>query len=149
MDKIPNGTDMISQFFGERQGFADQAGAALANGIVEPFNERGLATGFVNCFMTFGRQDAGIGFEKIGIAHGLLAVHRRQGVPQLLSRGFVARADGTADHQACVDVDGPPQPGWVRLTAHTRPQLIGLDDQVPFFWPEASGPLAARSRTGC
>jgi hypothetical protein len=63
--------------------------------------------------MPFGGQNAGIGFEEIGVADRPLSVFGWERVPQILGGLFVARADGTPDNQARLLIDSQPEPDLV------------------------------------
>ena len=106
MDKIPDSTNVIGEFFREGQGFAHQTTATLAKGVVEAFEAISLTAGFIDSFVTFGRQHPEIGLEEIGETHRALAIFRRQRIPQIFGSLRVARPDGTADNQPSVSVDG-------------------------------------------
>ena len=81
MDEQPNRTDMIGELFGERERLAQQARTALAKGMVEALDRGRLAAGFIDDLVAFGRQDSGIGLEKIGVADGSLSIIRWERIP--------------------------------------------------------------------
>ena len=117
VNEIPDRTNMISQLLRKRQGFAYQTGTALAKGVVEAFNVSGLATGFINGLVAFGGQNAGIGLQKVGVAHSPLPVVGWERVPQILGGLFVARTDGNPDNQPSFGIDSQPQPDLVALVS--------------------------------
>lgn len=59
----------------ERQSFADEGTAALAQGVIEPFNVVRFTAAFVHRTMPFGREHRMIRIPMIGIDDCTLAVH--------------------------------------------------------------------------
>jgi hypothetical protein len=53
VNEVPNGTDMLRQFLGEREGFPHQTTAPLTNRVIQPFNQAGLPAGFIHGFVPF------------------------------------------------------------------------------------------------
>lgn len=48
MHKIPNCTNVVTQLFGEGQGFANQTSYSLPNSVVESLNVTGFSGFFAN-----------------------------------------------------------------------------------------------------
>jgi len=55
MHKVPNCSDMIAQFLGERQGFPYQTSHPLSQGVVEALNIAGFPRFFSNRTMPLTR----------------------------------------------------------------------------------------------
>ena len=81
MNEVPNGPNMIGEFFREREGFANQPTASLTDRVVEPFNQTRFATGFIDGLVPFRGQHAGLDLIEIGETHCPLTVFRWQGDP--------------------------------------------------------------------
>ena len=74
-DEILDGTDMVGQLFGKREGFAHQTGNALSQGIVETFNVIGFP-GFLCDSLVSNRWDhALIGLLLIRLERDLFTIH--------------------------------------------------------------------------
>ena len=97
MNEIPDGTDMIGQFFRERKGLAHESATALAEGVVVTLDMIGLPTFFADRTAALLRQNCFIRFPIIRVADGTLAVdswkkHRvmradKIGSPRMISSG--------------------------------------------------------------
>lgn len=74
----------------ERQGFSDQIGAALAQGVVEPFDMRGFAGRFRTNPMPLPRQNQAIALPSIRDTERAFAIVRRQRSPERAARDFGA-----------------------------------------------------------
>jgi hypothetical protein len=81
MDEIPDRANVIVQFLGEGQCFANQPPNPLAKSVVQALNMGCLATLLADRTMTLGWKDANIGFPEIAIADRTLAVDRGQRRP--------------------------------------------------------------------
>ena len=77
MDKKPERPDVILELFRKREGFAHEAGAALAEGVIETFNMIGQTSVLADRAMTFGGKDFGVGLPEIGVEDGTLSILRR------------------------------------------------------------------------
>lgn len=108
MNEIPDGADMIGELFGKRQCLPNETTTALAKSIVEPFNQTGFATGFINGSMTLGGQNAVVGLQEVRVTNGTLPILRWKGIPQILRRFLVSRANRTPDNQTCFGIHGKP-----------------------------------------
>ena len=78
VNEVPNSPNVVGEFLGKRERFANEPTAALTDGAIEPFNQTGFATAFVDGFMAFGRQNTGVDLKEISEADGSLAVSWRQ-----------------------------------------------------------------------
>jgi len=81
MNKEPERANMVLELLGKREGVADQASTALAEGVIEAFNMIGQASFFADRTMTFGGKDLGIGLPKVSVENSPLSILRRQRVP--------------------------------------------------------------------
>lgn len=133
MNEVPNRADMIDQLFRERERFADQSTATLAQRVVEAFNVVGLAARFADWSMTFRGQHGGIGLPEIAITHGALPVHCREGGPQLARDRFRACPDRHAHNLTSHPIERAPNPLLPAFLPHVRPQFITFQNQAPFF----------------
>ena len=118
VDEIPDGSFVVLNLFRKRQGFSDPAGNPLTKRVVEALNITGFARLFADRFVAFGGQNLGIGLPEIRMDKGALAIHCRQGVPQLLSRFRRAISHGATHDLAAVFVLGQPDPDLLHLGAH-------------------------------
>ena len=78
IDEPTNSDLMQVVVFAEGQGFSDQIGAALAQGIVEPFDMGGFARAFRTDTMPLPREDCAIALPIISGTDGAFAVIRGQ-----------------------------------------------------------------------
>ena len=74
VDEVPNGTNVVGKFLGKRERFANEATATLTDGAIEPFNQTGFASAFIDGFVAFGRQNTGVDLKEISEADCALAV---------------------------------------------------------------------------
>ncbi len=94
----------------ERQGLADEIGAALPQGIIEALNVRGLTAPFPNWPMALGRKDRLIGSIQVGITDGALAIIGRERGPQLLPRFRRSIPHSEPDNATCLSFQRDPNP---------------------------------------
>ena len=73
-DEILDGTDVIGQFLGERQRFADQTGHALPQRVIEAFDVIGFPGLLRDGFVPLRRNHTCIGVILIRMERGLLTV---------------------------------------------------------------------------
>src|SRR5262245_37823238 len=118
MNKVLNGSDMITQLFRERQGIADQTRTTLPQGIVETLVVASFTRFFTDSSMPLGTKNGGISLPKISVAHGTLAVDTRQGIPQTLCPRFIPWSDKTANYQARFDIQSQPYPLFITFRAN-------------------------------
>ena len=71
MDEQPDSTEMVSEFFGERQGFSDQPRDALTQGVVEAFDVVGLTTFFADMVQRLGIEDGVVSLPEVHISLGV------------------------------------------------------------------------------
>ena len=76
-DEILDSTDMVGQLFGERQGFADQPGNTLPQGVVEAFNVIGFPGFLCDGSVPLRRNYTCVGFLFVCIEGGLFTVDHR------------------------------------------------------------------------
>lgn len=81
VDEEPDSTEMIFQLLGEGQGLSNQAADALAQGVVEPLDEAGLAAVLWRRPMAPGREDLLVGHPEVCVSSDPLAVRRRKREP--------------------------------------------------------------------
>lgn len=103
-EEIPNRTDVICHFPGERERLTHQTGDALAERIIETFPVIGFPGFLRDRFGLSRRNHAGVGIIWIRVKGGLLAVDRRNVGPHLsaplstaiphMKRNDVARLPG-------------------------------------------------------
>ena len=136
MHKIPNGTDMIFQLLGERQGFAYQTRDTLAQSTIEAFDVTGLASVLTAGAMALCGKNSAIRGPEIGVGDGALAVNGRQGLPQTAGTAFVTRADIHAHDFAGVHIQGQPNPLFVGFVLDKGPQFITFNGQPAFFFAD-------------
>jgi hypothetical protein len=129
-DAILDGTDMVGQFFGKREGFAHQAGKALSQGIVETFNGMGFPGFLGDGFVSNRWNDALRGVILIRMERGLFTVHSRELGPQRFDAVATAIADVKRHDLAGVGVHGEPKLLRVGFLPHKAPQLIGVGFQL-------------------
>jgi hypothetical protein len=53
MNAVSNFTDMVAQFLGERQGFANQTSDSLAQGVIKSLNMTCFFSFLAHCSMSF------------------------------------------------------------------------------------------------
>jgi hypothetical protein len=75
MNKVPNGTHVILQIFGERETLPNQTRNPLTQGIVESFNMISLTSLFANSTMTFTGNYCFVRLPKIGISDSALSIN--------------------------------------------------------------------------
>ncbi len=106
MQKVPDGANMVGQFFRKGQRLAYEPRTTLPQGIVEALNVSGLAGFFAHRFVAFGGQNARIDLIEIGKTNRLLAIFWREGIPQIFGSRLIARSDSAPNDQACIDIQG-------------------------------------------
>ncbi len=81
INEAPNTKLMEENVLAERQGVADEVGAALAQGMVEALDMSSFPGLLAKRALARGGQDRVIGGSEIGITQGALAVVWGQGCP--------------------------------------------------------------------
>jgi hypothetical protein len=109
-DEILDGTDVVGQLFGKRQGFAHQTGNALSQGIVETFNVIGFPSVLGDGLVSSRWDYALIGVIVIRMEPGLFTVHHRDLGPQRCGTVPTAIADVKRHDLVGGGVHGDPNP---------------------------------------
>lgn len=71
VDEEPDSPNVVSQGFGEGQGFANQPRNPLSKGVVETLDVVGQAGFFIHLMVAFVVEDGGIGFPEVGVGLGI------------------------------------------------------------------------------
>ncbi len=129
------------------EGFADEAGEALAEGVVEAFDMVGQPGVFTRCLMLFVGNNAFVGPPEVGV-DGSSPVALGNGTPQLLAGGFTPPADHTGDDLPCGSAQRQPDPAFVTFVTHERPQLVKLQFNLFSFRRFEQRVLEGRERQG-
>src|SRR5262245_55452665 len=122
---------MVRQLFGEGEGVPDEAGDALAHGVVETLDVVGFPRMLRDGFVLRHRNDPGVDGILIRIKRRLLPVHRRKIGPQLFRTLVTAIPDVERNDLPCLLIHGDPHPLLVRFFRHKAPHLIGFHLQTP------------------
>lgn len=115
MHEIPNGTNVIGQFFGECECFAHQSATTLAQCVVKALNMIGLTTILPNCTVTFCWQDVRICIPEIGKADGTLTIDRRKFLPKTPRKRLRTRTNRHTHDFARCTVTCEPYPLLARM----------------------------------
>jgi hypothetical protein len=90
VNEIPNSPAVVLHVFGTGERFSDEATTPLAQGIVEPLDQAGLAAAFLHWLMALRGEDARIRAPEVRIADRALALGWRQRPPQPGSAHVIA-----------------------------------------------------------
>jgi hypothetical protein len=125
-DEKSYGTNVVGQFLGERQRFADETGQTLSQRVVEAFDVMGFPALFRNRLVPLRRDHAFVGLILIGVKPGLLAIRHRDLSPQLLSAlpPTIPHVEGY--NLMGFGVHGHPDPWLVGSLLYGAPHLIGF-----------------------
>ena len=130
--------------FGERQRPADKACQALAQGQNPALNMRSQAGFLPHRLMGFRRKHLLVGLPEIA-KRGTGFVAFRDGFPQLAAGGGTAVADDKGYHLAGSTTQSQPNPAFLALFEHKRPQFVKFQ-HISGLWTNVAakaGSLAA------
>ena len=116
--------------FTEREGFAHQIGAPLAQGIVEALNMCGLAALFADGVMTLGGQNQRIRLPEIAITDGAFAIIGWQRLPEFEAGLSCPIAEREPDNPSGLAFQGHPNPDLVAFLTHERPQFVEFENRA-------------------
>lgn len=77
MDKVPNGSNVIAQFLGERERFTNQAPNSLTQGVVEPLSVTCQACFLTYCLIRLRGQNSLIRLPGVGVTNRALTIDIR------------------------------------------------------------------------
>ena len=129
MDKVPNGANMIGEFFRERQRLSDEPGNRLSEGAIKAFDMIGFPGFFTYSAMALGGNYGFVRRPKIGITDRALPINGWQRRPEGLSAFPAAIPDMDPDDLAGIAVDRQPNPLFIIAVLNERPQFVTLDGQ--------------------
>ena len=110
MDEQPDGPDVVLELLGERQGLSHQSRHPLPQRVVQTLDVTGQAAIFTDRLMPFAGNDRDIGFPKICIHLGTLAIDRWNGLPERPRRFPRTVTDVAADDLSGLGIKGQPNP---------------------------------------
>src|SRR5262245_19398144 len=125
-NEILDRTDVMRQFFGERESLTHQTGDTLPQGIVEPLDVIGFACFLGDGLVPLRRNHAGVGVISIRMEGGLFTVDHRNLGPQRFGTVTTAIAHMKRNDLVRGRVHRDPHPLLVDLLLHETPQFIGL-----------------------
>jgi hypothetical protein len=140
-DEISDGTDVVGQFLGERQRFADETGQTLSQRVVEAFDVIGFPGLFRHRLMPLRRIHAFVHLILIRVKPGLLAIRPRDLGPQRLSAVPTTISNVEGDNLTGVGVHGNPDPLPVGSLPYEASHLVGFGFQQvhdDLGWPSRS-----------
>ncbi len=127
MDEGPDGTGVVLQLFGKRQGAADQARNPLSKGAVEALNIVCFAAALASSPMAFSRKDFGVRLPEVGVEHSALPIDTGKRAPETFSARLASTTNEHTDDLSGCGVQCQPDPLFVPFRAYKRPDLIALD----------------------
>ena len=136
-NEILDGSDMVGQLFGRRQGFARQPGNTLPQGVVEAFNMIGFPGFLRNGSVPLRRNHTWVDFILICMEGSLFTVHQEDLGPRLFGAVSTAITHAKRNDLAACGIQGDPNPLPVGLLLHKAPHLIGFGFEPGYHPPEA------------
>jgi hypothetical protein len=115
-----------TNFLGERQRFAYEAGQTLPQRVVEAFDVIGFPGMFRHSLVPLRRHHACVGCVRIRMKPGLLAIRPRDIGPPLLSALPTAIPHVEGNHLTGFGVHGHPDPWLVGSLPYEAPPLVGF-----------------------
>ena len=133
--------------FGERQSLTDKARQPLSQRVVPTFHVGRLATLFA--YATVGGRWDNLLVRLPEITEGQTPfILVRDLVPQAATGLLAAVPDDKSDNLAGTPTNGGPQPAFLTLFQHKRPEFIQFQDIIRLSWQESILRLPLKLRLG-
>jgi hypothetical protein len=123
MNEQPKSKRMELIRFGKGQGFAHEAGQALAQGVEPALDMSGLTTGLTHRLMPVGGENTPVSLPKI-TERVAARVGARNASPEVQTTGFAAVTDEVRHNLAGAAAQRPPYPALIGFLEHKRPQFV-------------------------
>jgi hypothetical protein len=115
---------------GKGQGFADEAGQALAQGIEPALDMTGFAAVFADRLMAVSGKHKLVSLPEIA-ERAAMFVSQRDASPELATTGFTAVTNEVGDNLAGPTTQRGPDPAFVRFLEHKGPQFVQFQHIIP------------------
>jgi len=125
-DEECDGTDMVFYLLGERQRGAYEAGKALPQRVVEPFDMISFPRLFRDGFVALCWNDAVVHVILVGVKDGVLLIDRGELAPQGFGTRTAAVTHVKRNNLTRCGVHGQPNSLLVGLLLHKAPHFVGF-----------------------